>query len=361
MAERTGDFEWRAEGDEAEIILYAPDDSALNLILPATRLPGVESPVYAAASAQNFGCISVSATHAAPDLVTAPARGLLLSAGASVDGIGVRADDLVRLMFRNLSELSLPHLGGSGIRRTCEAGAWTAAEDSLIEEEDLQFFDLSAGDPDALGRRALSAGERDWDLLPNLRVYSVGDVLDAETAESLDLDQGTIVLSVEAGAGDLGRLALAAHRERILGRIRAGVDFDAEDDLPATPLDSEEAADLLAATYAAANFADGRAALTLYALRRAFMDITGEVRSVASWRIGGFEGRDASLVHRRGLARVSGGEALASGGNVAAGTGAMLGSAPPFEVAEVDGSWPWEEAGLLERVANLEDLERRKT
>ena len=69
-------------------------------------------------------------------------------------------------------------------------------------------------------------------------------------------------------AGDLGRLALAAHRERILGRIRGGTDFGAEDDLPAAPAETEETADLLAAVRAASNFADGRAARTLYALRR---------------------------------------------------------------------------------------------
>ena len=38
------------------------------------------------------------------------------------------------------------------------------------------------------------------------------------------------------------------------------------------------------------------------------------------------------------------------------GTGAMLGSAPTFGVAEVEGVWPWEETGLLERVVTLEPL-----
>ena len=84
MAERAGDFEWRAEGDEAEVVLYAPDDSALEHVLPAARLPGVESPVYAVALSQNFGWVAASSTHAAPDLVSVPARGLLLTAGVSI-------------------------------------------------------------------------------------------------------------------------------------------------------------------------------------------------------------------------------------------------------------------------------------
>lgn len=273
-----------------------------------------------------------------------------------MDDLGLPADEFVRLSFRNLSEMSLPRLGGSGIRRTCEYGAGAAAEDGVVEEGDLSFFDTVPGDPDALGRRALSAGERDWDLLAEVRLYVAGDVRDSEAAEKLDLESGSVVLAVEAGAGDLGRLALAAHRERILGRIRAGVDFDAEDDLPAAPLGSEEAADLLAASYAATNFADGRAALALYALRKALGGLAGGLRPVASWRVGGFEERVGSVLHRRGLARAGSGEVVVCGGSVAAGTGTMLGSAPPFEMSEVEGVWPWEEAGLLERIVVLEPL-----
>jgi hypothetical protein len=359
VAERSGNFEWRVEGDEAEIVLYAPDDSALDRILPAANLPGVESPVYAVASSQNFGWVAASTTHVAPGLISAPARGLLLTAGVTMDGLDLPSDELVLLLSRNLSEVRLPRSGGAGTRRICEAGAWAAAEDSIIEEEDLPFFDLSEGDPDALGNRALIAGERDWDLLTKVRLYSVGEVLDAELAESLDLDQGALALTIEAGPGELGRIALSVHRERILSRIRAGVDFDAEDDLPAAPLDSEEAADLLAATRAAANFADGRTALTLYALRRALADITGELRPVASWSIGGFEERDGLVVHRRELARISGGDVMVSSDSVATGTGTMLSSAPPFQVAEIGETWPWEEVGLLERVATLEELEQR--
>lgn len=360
MAEKVGDFEWRAEGDEAEVILYAENDSALECILPAASLPGVESPVSAAATSQNFGSIAASSTHVAPGLISTPVRGLLLTAGASANTLGIPADELALSVFRNLSEVSLPRLGGSGIRRICEAGARAAAEEGIVEEEDLLFFETAEGDPDSLGRRSLTAGEREWDLLRGVRVYSVGEVRDSEAAESLDLEEGGVVVVVEAGAGDLGRLTLATHQERILNRIRAGVDLDAEEDLPAAPLGSEEAADLLAASYAAANFADGRAALALYALRRAFAGITGELRPVASWKAGGFEEWDGLVLHRRGLARVGSGEILVCGGSVASGTGALLGSAPPLEIPEIGGVWPWEEAGLLERVADLEELEQRR-
>jgi hypothetical protein len=52
-------------------------------------------------------------------------------------------------------------------------------------------------------------------------------------------------------------------------------------------------------------------------------------------------------------------EALVAGRTVVVGTGEMLGSAPPFDVAEKDGWWPWEEAGILTRWAILEPLEKR--
>ena len=180
--------------------------------------------------------------------------------------------------------------------------------------------------------------------------------MNAGGAESLGLEAGTLALAVSAGAGDLGRLALTGHRERIAGR---GSDFGTEEDLPAAPAGTEEAADLLAAVGAAANFADGRAALLVYALRRALADTVGALSLRAAWRIGGIEDRDGSLVHRKHLAAAGEGEVLVSGGGVVAGTGKMVGSVPPFGAPEDDGRHPWEEAGVLERWADLDPTEGR--
>ena len=354
MAEQTGDFEWRGEGEGAEVVLYAPDDSCFERVLPAARLPGVESPVHAAASSEGFGWIAASSSHAAPDLISAPAWGMLLVAGVAVENLGL-PQEIPRLISRNLSEVRLPTLNEAGVRRFCEAGASAAAEDGLMEEEDLVHLDRLEGDPDALGRRAISAGIRDWERPGEFQVYGVGEILDSEKAESLGLEEGALALVVRASAGDLGRLALAGHRDRIQVRAREG-DFGAEEDLPAAPLDTEEAADLLAATAAAANFAAGRAALTLYALRRTLEDFAGELTPLASWTLGGFEQRDGLLLHRRNLAAAREGEALVSGSGVTAATGGMLSSAPPFGAPERDDGWPWEEAGLLERVGELYSL-----
>jgi tRNA-splicing ligase RtcB (3'-phosphate/5'-hydroxy nucleic acid ligase) len=360
VAEHTGDYEWRGEGEEAEIVLYAPDDrtanSTIERVLPTTRLPGVESPVYAAASPEGLGWVAVSPSHAAPDLASVPARGLLLVADAVLGSLGVAPEDVPRLISRRLSEVRLPHLTGAGARRICETGAIGAAEDGLIEEEDLPLFGLFAGDADALGRRAISAGTRDWDRPGNVRVYAVGEMVNAGAAESLGLEPETLALVVSAGAGDLGRLAFAGHRERILSR---GGDFGVEEDLPAAPIETEEAADLLAAAGAAANFADGRAALLVYALRRTLGDVVGDLSLRAAWRVGGIEDRDGSLAHRRGLVAAGDGEVLVSGGGVVAGTGKMSGSVPPFGAPEDDGRHPWEEAGVLERLADLDPAEGR--
>ncbi len=364
MAEHAGDFEWRGEGEGAEVVLYAPTDAAFGRALSAGRLPGAQSPVYAAASEAGFGWCAASTSHAAPDLVSVPARGLLLVAETSAENIGLPFAEIPRLLARNLSEVSPPRLGGAGVRNVCEAGARAAAEDGLIEEEDLAFFESEpespgADEPDALGRRALAAGERDWGLMPGeAGVYVVKEVFDAGEAERLDLGPGTLALVVGIGAGDLGRLALATHRERILARVRTG-DFGAGEDLPGAPFDSEEAADLLAAGRASGNFADGRAALALYALRRALEGFAGKLRPRAVWYVGGFEEREGLLVHRRELARAEDGAVLVSGGTVAVAKGAMLGSAPPFGAEEVDGVWPWEEVGLLGRVAIFQLLQTR--
>lgn len=363
VAEHSAEFEWRGDGEEAEIILYAPDEDIASVYferaLPASRLPGVESPIYAVASEQGSGWVAASSTHAATELISAPARGVLLAADIAAGNLSLPPEELPRLILRNFSEMRLPSLNEAGVRRLCESGARSAAEDGLIEEEDLETFGGRDGESDALGRRAMSAGTRDWDALEEARAYSVEEIMDSEGAETLGLEAGMLVFVLLVGAGNLGRLAIEAHRERILDRVWHG-EFDTDPDLPAAPLDTEEARDLLAASEAAANFAAGRSSLLLYALRHALAEPVGNLRTLASWTMGGFGEHGSATVHRRGLSEVRSGEIVVPGGSVAAGTGAMLNSAPPFGVADYEGRWPWEEAGLCERFAGLRWLEQKR-
>jgi tRNA-splicing ligase RtcB len=354
--EHAAEFEWRGEGEEAEIVLYAPDDASFERALPATRLPGVESPVYAAASHNGFGWTAASTSHVAPDLLSPPMRGLLLVAGARSENLGVNARELANRMLRDLPEIGsrLPSVSEAGIGRLCESGARAAAEDGLIEEEDLKLLDARPGDADALGRRALSAGSREWQEAVRPELSVVTEVLDTEGAESLGLEQGALAIVLRVDAGDVGRLALSAHRDRL--QIRPE-DFGADPDLPAAPIESGEAEDLLAALYAAANFADARAARTVWMLRRLLGGAIGGLDIRAAWRVGGVEERDGRPVHRRDLALAEDKDVLVCGGYAAVGTGNMWSSAPPFAVPEVEGRWPWEEAGLLERLAALDHPE----
>src|SRR5918998_2986559 len=167
MVEHAADYEWRGEGEGAEVVLYAPGDLTANpafeRVLPATRLPGIESPVYAAVSPEGLGWVAVSASHAAPNLVSVPVRGLLLVADAALGDLGMPPEEVPRMIPRRLSEVRLPRLTGAGIRRICEASARAATEDGLIEEEDLPLLDPLPGDADALQRRAISGGIREWD------------------------------------------------------------------------------------------------------------------------------------------------------------------------------------------------------
>jgi tRNA-splicing ligase RtcB (3'-phosphate/5'-hydroxy nucleic acid ligase) len=358
LAEHVAEYEWRGEGEEAEVVLYAPDDSTFERTLPAAKLPGVESPVYAAASHVDLGWASASATHLAPDLLSAPLRGLLLVAGTRSENLGVPPQDLMQRVLRELPEAGarLPSLNESGAGRLCESGARAAAEDGLIEEEDLPLLDVRPGDADAIGRRALAAAPREWKggVEPDLRL--VTEILDTEDAERLGLEEGALLLVVRVDAGNLGRLAHETHRERILSRVRLG-DFGVTPELPAAPADSGEADDLIAALHAAANFTDARAARALWMLRRVLGGAVGGLEIRASWRTGGIEAREGRMVHRRGLAWAESGHVLVCGSYAAAGTGNMWASAPPFGVPEEEGRWPWEEAGLLERLAMLDPPE----
>ena len=356
MAEHAADYEWRGECDEAEVILYAPDGSAFERALPAARLPGVESPVYAAASPEGFGWATASTTHVAPDLLSAPLRGMLLVAGTRSENLGVPPQELMQWILRELPEVGarLTSMNESGVGRLCESGAHAAAEDGLIEEEDLPLLGVRPGDADTVGRRALAAGPHEWEVgvEPDLRL--VTEILDTEGAESLGLEEGAIALLVRVDAGDLGRLALAAHKERMLSRSG---DFGAAHELPAAPVGSGEAEDLIAALNAAANFADARTARALWMLRRVLGGAAGGLDIRAAWRSGGIEDRDGLLVHRRGLALAEDGHVLVCGSYAAAGTGNMWSSAPPFGIPGEEDRWPWEEAGLLERLAMLDPPE----
>jgi tRNA-splicing ligase RtcB len=354
VAEHAAEYEWRGEGDEAEVVLYAPDDAAFSRALPATRLPGVESPVYAAASQRGFGWAAVSTTHVAPDLLSSPLRGLVLVAGTRSENLRVNARELANRMLRDLPEAGsrLPSLNEAGIGRLCESGGRAAAEDGLIEEEDLSFLPARPGDPDALGRKALASGPREWQEGAQSELGIVTEVLDAERAERLDLEAGALTVVIRVDAGDVGRLALVAHRERLLARSE---DFGPK--VPAAPAESGGGEDVLAALYAAANFADARAARTVWMLRQLLGAVVGGLGIRAAWRAGGVEERDGRLVHRRGLALAGDGDALVSGGYAAVGTGNMWSSAPPFGVFEGESRWPWEEAGLLERLAALDPPE----
>ena len=140
MAEHAAEYEWRGEADEAEIVLYAPDD-ALERVLPAASLPGAESPVYAAASQSGFGWAAVSTTHICPDLLSAPLRGLLLVAETRSENLGGNPRGLMNRILRDLPEAGsrLPSLNEAGVGRLCEWGARAAAEDGLIEEGDLEL------------------------------------------------------------------------------------------------------------------------------------------------------------------------------------------------------------------------------
>ena len=362
MAEQTGDYEWSTEGEEAEAVLYAPDsesaEGALKSILPAAGLPGTQGPVYAAASSLEYGWVVASTSHVAPDLFSPAGYGVLLVADTPADNLGLPPREMVRRIPRDLYETSLPAFGAAAVREAAETGANWAAGRGFIEEEDLSRFagsasPSSAGDPDALGRRAVSAGQRWWDpRSAPLKALRVADILDTAGAEKLGLGTGSLALVTTVGSGDLGRLAHATHRDRISSR-----GFAAPGDLPAAPAETEEADDLLAAASAAANYAAARTALQVFLLRRALGELAGNLRVVAAWKIGGLYREGDLLVHRRNLAAIGGGEVLVAGESVAVGTGAMSGSAPDFGVEEREGRWAWEDAGLLERRVTMESLE----
>lgn len=362
MTEHANEFEWRREGEEAEVILNAPDaslaENALERALAFARLPGVASPVHAAASPEGFGCVAASGSHASATLLSASERGALLvvdAAGSARPSSEELTGLATRVAMRELSTARTLAPSEAFVRRLCEEGAHAAAEEGLVEEEDLGFLSPAAGDGDALGREALAAGVGGWRELPGtVRALVVVEVLDSDGADELGVERGSLALVVQSGAGELGRLALAAHRDRV--RARSG-EFGMRAESAAAPLESGEARDLLAASGAAANFADGRMAMVLHAVRRAVGEAVGEPRLRAAWRIGGVEESGGVATHRMGLASVADGRAFVSGGVLGCGTGNMSLSAPPFGVEERDGRHAWEEAGLLARWARMEASE----
>ncbi|WP_207955920.1 DUF5654 family protein [Rubrobacter marinus] len=344
MVEHAADFEWRGEGEEAEVAVYAPDaadaDRAFERALPAARLPGVESPVEAAASREGFGRVAVSGTHAAPDLFSAPRWGLLIVAEVPASSLGMPPEEVPRLLSRRLSEVALPEIGEPGVRELSESGALWAAGEGFIEEDDLSFFSPGsasrAGDPDSLGRRALAAGARDWTRPGGVEALAVGEILDSDAAGEAGLEEGTLALVVGVGAEDLGRLALAGHRERIVAKTIHG-DFGAPRASPPPRWTRRRRR--------TSDRRPGRGGLRRRTRRprplRAAPLLQGPDAPAppCGMAVGGLEGEDGGRhVHRDGLAAVGEGGLFVSGLHVATGKGRMFVSAPPFGVpADGDG------------------------
>jgi RNA-splicing ligase RtcB len=300
-----------------------------------------------------------SGSHVAPGLVSVPGAGVLAVA-STPNGAGLRPEELPRLLARRIPEVSMPGLGDSALRAACESGAGWAAEEGFIREEDLDLFETASerGEPDALGNRALAAGVREWDPRSEgvIRAFIVGDVLDSEALEEIGLYEGALVFEASVGAGELGRISLDGHRQRMVSR-----DFGDAERLVAAPADTEEAVDLTASMRAADGYAAARASLLLYALRRAVKEETGGLDLISCRLTGGVEEREGSTLHRSLLARLSRDATLECGGMLCRGIGSMLGSAPAFGPHETQagGRWAWEEAGLLERIARLEAPDAR--
>ena len=272
--------------------------------------------------------------------------------------------ELAGLIVRDLSETRLPAPSEAWVLRLCESGAVAAAEDGLLEEEDLAYFSSVEGDPDSLGRAAVSGGVRGWRERPGTaRAFVTVEILDRDAADGLGVERGSLVVALRSGAGDLGDVTREAHRRRILARVD---EFGVGREPVAAPLDSGEAQDLISAAGAAANFADARMALVVHAARRAVLEVVGEARISAAWRMGGLEssGEGGSFAHRMGLAAVADGRAFVSisptGGEIGCGAGKMWSSVPSFGVAaRTDGRDVWEEAGVLRRWSRLAASEDR--
>lgn len=368
--EHAEDFIWRGDGEEAEVVVYAPDAEAarrgFERASRAASLPGAEGPVYAAVSVPGYGHAVSSSESVSPEMASAPERGLLLSCEAPGEDfarrLGVAGHQAGREVARRVGEAmyGLPRMNASAMRRVCEVGAEVAASEGVIEEEDLAFLDPLPGDPDSAGRRALLAGEREWgQRFADIDPFSIIEVLDSDALEGFGVEPEGLLIGLSVGAGEMGRIAFSLHRERIAHRILSR-DFDHVPDpsgggasLCIAPFETEEAQDFVAASGTVSNFADALAALSLLVVRRALGGVVGEMEVRSAWRSGGVGITGEGAAHRYDLASSGDGDQILSGGALCSGTGAMRSSAPMFPVEGPDGLWPWEEAGLLGRIARL--------
>ncbi|WP_119069507.1 hypothetical protein [Rubrobacter indicoceani] len=370
MIDNSEKFVYRRDGEEAEVVVYAPDGEAaergFGRAVRAASMPGVEGTVHAAAAESGYGHAVVAGGSVSPEMVSAPERGVLLSCEVEAKDfarrLGVAEHQVNREVSRRIGEsvYGLPRPDRRSIRRACEAGAEELADAGVIEEEDLAFLGPLAADPEAAGRRALAAGEREWGrLFADVTPYSPSEVFDPDALEDSGFEAEGLLLFLSVGAGELGRLVFSLHRERFRSRILTR-DFDFVRDpsggvasLCVGPSESEEAGDFVAASASTANFSDALSALSLFVVRRALGGVLGGIEIRSSWRCGGILQRDGLMLHRDGLAAVEADGVFVCGGNLCSGKGEMESSAPSFYAPEPEGRWPWEEAGLVGRLARL--------
>ena len=219
----------------------------------------------------------------------------MLASAMDYEDISPYLEELTTVLYQNcpsgVGKDGAVHLSAKDLNRVLEDGAEWARKKGYATEDDLLRTESSGRLPGArAGAVPQRAKERGRPQLGSLgagnhflEIDVVDEVYDPDVAAVFGLAQGRIVTQIHCGSRGLGHEVCSQYLRRLQGAPQRYGFIIPDRELVATPLDSPEGRDYLAAMYAAANYAFTNRQVLAHQMRLSFEKVLAG--KVGDWRL----------------------------------------------------------------------------
>lgn len=253
----------------------------------------------------------------------------LVRTGLSRDEVMPRIRPLVEEVYRQVpagvGRGGRYLFGGKELKRLLAEGMRLLKAKGLATDGDLDHTEangcLEGADPDCVSQRAMERGGDQCGTLGSgnhfLEIQAVDEIVDAEAARTLGLEQGQVCVMIHSGSRGLGH-QVCDDALRLLRKAPAKYGIELPDrQLACAPVESPEGQHYLKGMRAAANFAWCNRQLLMWQVREAFATCFGRdwqelgmslvydvAHNIAKLETHAIDGRQREVcVHRKGATR----------------------------------------------------------
>ena len=280
-------------------------DRSLEQAINAATLPGVMQPVVVMPDMHQgygFPIGGVAATRLTDGVVSPGAIGYDINCGVRLLGSRIELGAVERVLSNLADALNRHcpsgvgvageyHLKDAELDQVCRLGARWALKKGLASEEDLLRTEedgcLDDADPSRVSSQAKKRGLNQLGTLGAgnhfIEVDVVDRLYDAQAAQAMGLQEGTLALQIHCGSRGFGHQICTDYVQELQSAVhRYGIKLP-DRELVCAPLDSPEGKDYLAAMRSAANYAFCNRQLLAHAARQAFEETLAGV--IKHWQL----------------------------------------------------------------------------